>query len=137
MILIIEDDGALSKDISTKLSENNLDSKIAYSYLSAIGLWKKHSDEINCIILDLNINPDGMEATVNSSLFPINGLAFLKEIKWVPDTKLPVIVYSGYTSHLQMICEQQNIPYKGLIIIPKSEFSLRTLINTVVKTINI
>lgn len=34
MILIIEDDGALSKDISTKLSENNLDSKIAYSYLS-------------------------------------------------------------------------------------------------------
>lgn len=131
MILIIEDDGALSKDISTKLCENNLEAKIAYSYLSAMGLWNKYQNEINCIILDLNINPDGMEPIVNSSLFPVNGLAFLKEIKWKSDAKLPVIVYSGYTSHLQIACEQQEIPYKDLIVISKSGFSLRTLIDTV------
>ena len=128
MVFIIEDDGVLKNDIEKTLNENGILTKCAYSYLSAIGLWNRYKSEIKCIILDLNINPNGIEPHINSELYPVNALAFLKEVKWPSEINIPVIIYSGYTTHLQHKCEEYGVPYNKLTVIRKSGDNFRILI---------
>lgn len=58
-ILIIEDDGVLAERISDNLS--NFDIEEAYSYITAIDAWEEHEGDYKCIILDLDIPPDGLD----------------------------------------------------------------------------
>ncbi len=136
MIFIVEDDGVIQNDIENLLKEEGKSTKCAYSYLSAIGLWNRYKSQIECIILDLNINPNGIEPQINSELFPVNALSFLKKIEWPNNTDIPVIVYSGYTAHLQSKCEEYNIPYNKLIVIRKNGDNFRILIKTVCESIH-
>ena len=79
-ILLIEDSGDVSYDIKNDLNNCNCEIKFADSYLSAKGMWRRYNGEFDCIILDLNINPEGLTPEESSKFFPTIGLTFLINI---------------------------------------------------------
>lgn len=136
-ILLVEDNGDTSYDIKSQLESFGYEIKQADSYLSALGMWRKYSGEFGCIILDLNISPEGLDDEDVSSYFPISSLPFLLEIGWgnTPTNAIKVVVYSGYVNDFKEICETKGISYSGIVIIEKKGTSLSELINYVVKNV--
>lgn len=130
-ILLIEDNGDLSNDIEEALQDLGFEIKHAGSYLSAKGMWKKYKGEFNAILLDLNINPEGLEPKRNSDYFPINSLPFMLDIGWDSNMseKVKVIVYSGYVDDFKKVCAKFNIPNSSMTIFDKSGTNLSKLIN--------
>lgn len=137
-ILIIEDCGEISFDLKERLKAESFEVIKAYSHVSAVGMWKKYNGGFDCVVLDLNIIPDGLTSQENDKYFPLNGLAFLKEIGWDKKTSLipHLIVYSGYTNILPEACRTHNIPYNKLTAIPKRATSVDSLIETIKKKLN-
>ena len=132
-ILLIEDDGTLTKDLKEQLNTLGYEVKNAYSYSSAIGLWKKYEGQFDCIILDLNINPNGLDEINTSKYFPIHGILVLKDIckgKTQEESKQiwdKTIVYSGYVDVLRKKkSDFKNYDY--LKLIPKSGVSIPELL---------
>ena len=76
-ILLIEDDGYLAAEIIGKL--NNYDIKKATSYNAAIGMWIDYSEDFECIILDLNIDPEGLESKEREDYFSVPAILILLE----------------------------------------------------------
>ena len=136
-ILIVEDNGDTSYDIKSQLEKSGFEIKQADSYLSALGMWDRYNGEFRCIILDLNISPEGLSEEDVSSNFPISSLPFLLKIGWnnIITNTIKVIVYSGYVNDFKEICETRGISYSGLVIIEKKGTSLSELINYVIKNI--
>lgn len=130
-ILLIEDSGDVSYDIQNELNGCEYEIKHADSYLSAIGMWKRYEGQFDCIILDLNINPEGLPPEESSYYFPTIGLAFLKEIGWNENLtkKAKIIIYSAYITEFKVKCSQNNISYSDIILIEKSGTSFYRLIN--------
>jgi len=64
-ILLIEDKGIVANEIIEKLQEeidiNEDDIIDCYDSTSAIGAWGKYKGEVDCIILDLNIDSEGLK----------------------------------------------------------------------------
>ena len=144
-ILLIEDEGSISKKISEKLRNKRYIVKCAYSYASAIGLWEEaeeNNEEFDCIILDLNINPNGLTDEDVDKYFPIHGIQVLNEIcnkkdtegneKYSKELKKDIwnktIVYSAYIyrlkemqsdfeyfSLLELVSKQQNTSISDLL----------------------
>jgi len=76
---LIEDDGDLAVEIKEKLNDDgNYDIKKATTYNAAIGMWKDYNECFDCIILDLNIDPEGLETEVQKDYFSVPGILVLK-----------------------------------------------------------
>lgn len=129
-ILLVEDNGDSSYDLKSELMNCGYEIKQADSYLSACGMWKRYEGKFDCIILDLNISPEGLSEEQCSSFFPISSLPFLLEIGWNNslDEKIKVVIYSGYVNEFKEICEKKNLPYSGMAIFEKSGTNFDKLI---------
>ena len=151
-ILLVEDDGLITKDLSDKLKDFDYEVQTAYSYVSAIDCWEKHKGNFDCIILDLNIDPSNLDPKKSSKYIPICGMAFLEDIlngEYNPEirgvkkesiTKLDdlkkVIIYSGFIETLtQRKC---NFKCYDQLTQPifKSTINMENLINEVERIIN-
>jgi len=145
-ILLIEDDGLLTKDLKKILEDCGYDVITAYSYVSAMDRWKGYKGKFDCIIIDLNINSSNLGDRKSSKYIPICGMAFLDDILegvYNPENgedeketvaKLnhlnKVIIYSGVLKSLK----QRKFEFKyydQLFSILKSETSVAKLINKV------
>lgn len=136
-ILLIEDSGDVSYDIKNGLNDCDYEIKHADSYLSAIGMWERYDGQFDCIILDLNINPEGLLPEESSYFFPTIGLSFLKKIRQNENLtkKAKIIIYSAYITEFKVKCSQNNISYSDIIIIEKSGTSFYKLINFIKKIV--
>ena len=135
-ILLIEDDGFMTKVLKDALIRQKYEVICAYSCASATGLWEKYDGQIDCIILDLNINPDGLDQVNSSKYFPIHGILVLNEIcngKNPDETKKiwnKTVIFSRYTDILR---EKKSDfgNYNCLEILPKTGISITILIERV------
>ena len=138
-ILLIEDNGGYASTLKENLKKQGYEVKEAYSYNSAIGLWRKYSGVFDCIILDLNIDPDGLEKNQKEEYSPVHGILVLVKIC---DGKMPneseeskkiwgkTIIHSAYTSNLELKLVK-FAPYMSLTRIPKQEDSISDVIEKV------
>jgi hypothetical protein len=140
IILLIEDDSAITRDIVNKLDELGHEIKCAYSYYSAIRTWEKNNGIFDCIILDLHIDPAGLDAKRNH-YFPVVGMAFFDDIcdgKTEEEKKNiweKTIIYSGYIKELKSKSRGFRWPLGQLKLIPKDSFGISSLIETINKII--
>ena len=130
-ILLVEDNGNTVNGIRTGLENQGYETKRADSYLSAIGLWEKYKDRIKCIILDLNISPEGLSDEAASQYFLLSGIPFLTEIGWNGNTVFDkqIIIYSKYTEKFKDYCERKGLNYSGIAIFEKLGTSLAKLLD--------
>lgn len=140
-ILLVEDNGAIASDLAVELKKIGIVVHKAYSYLSAVGMWKKYKNTLLCIILDLNINPEGLSPKDNSKYYPVNALSFLENIGWINDNcivnnNIDLIIYSGYINELKDVCVKYNLSLKNVKYLDKKNNSVIKLvkdINNIVK----
>lgn len=59
-VLIVEDDGIIYETIRNEL-DSDFETTQASSYAAAIGRWEREKESFDCIVLDLLINPLGLE----------------------------------------------------------------------------
>lgn len=135
-ILLIEDDGELAETISEKLYNYSIEE--VYSYATAIDAWEEHKGDFKCIILDLEIPPDGLEdETLKNEYHGIHGILVLeafcegktkeeKEAIWAK-----TVVYSAYTEELQGKKIMKNPPGVPKSIPKQAANSISKLVNTV------
>ena len=136
-ILLIEDDGLLTRDLRITLEEEyKHEVTTAYNCFSAMAQWVKHDGRFDCIILDLNIHPYGLDAKTMDYYFPIIGMWFLDEIciGKTSEEKAQIwgktIIYSGYIIQLQS--RKKDFEYYHLLrIIPKNVNSINKLFDSV------
>ena len=141
-ILLIEDDGLTTSDLIKEIVETtSQEVKCAYSYSTAIAFWKRYENEINCIILDLNINPLGLDADTIDDYFPICGILVLDEIckGKTPAEKERIcsktIIYSAYLGYLKEMKSKFEF-YHCLTLKTKSEDGVRKLLDSVAEIVN-
>jgi len=152
-ILLIEDEGAIRNHLKEKLREKH-EVKHANNCTSAIGLWKKYYGSFDCIILDLNILPEGLEDEEADKYFPIHGILILNKIckEEIPDEEKwnewkkktqeakqneiwgKTVVYSAYTEQLKSRKKEFLPQFNYLVkLISKEE---ETCVDDLLKTVN-
>ena len=124
-ILLIEDQPSSVSPLKAEWEKDGYEVVPAYSYNSAIGLWREYQGDFSCIVLDLNIDPDGLSEIQIDEYSPVHGILVLDkickgkkpdEIKKIWDK---TIIHSGYTEELKKFSK-----YESLIPIPKGGPSL-------------
>lgn len=139
-ILLIEDNGALVRDLTNGIKQLKPEIVIerAYSYISAIEKYIYKGD-FACIILDLNIDPDGLEVEKVNQYCPLYGMAFLDKIcngKESEEVKLildKTIIYSGYIDELKNRQIEFNWDLNLLELVPKNTRSINKLLTIIKK----
>ena len=140
-ILLIEDDGLLTRDFKEDLIKIGYIVVDTYSYADAKDQWKNNNGLFDCIILDLNINPSGMDEMEYNKYFPVHGILvldlFCDGLK--PEESIRIwektIIYSGYTDYFPT--KKSDFPYNKLLhIIPKKGTSLSKVIEKVKQVVN-
>jgi hypothetical protein len=136
MILLIEDNGATARDTVDVLNGLEYEIKCAYSYSSAIKTWGKYNGIFDCIILDLHIDPSGLDPKRNH-YYPLVGMAFLDDIcdgKTEEEKKNiweKTIIFSGYINILEDKAHEFGWPLSQLKLIPKDTFGISSLLKTI------
>lgn len=137
-MLLIEDDGATTRDLSNRLeNEFGCEIKHAYSYSSAIGLWEKYNGHFNCIVLDLNINPTGLDVVRLNKYDSLIGMAFLDDIcdgKTEDEIKKiwkKIVIYSGYIKELKNKEREFGWQLKFLKLISKDTSGISKLLESI------
>lgn len=103
-ILLVEDNGAVAKELKEVFSEYEV--VTAYSISSALDRWDENPN-FDCIIVDLQINPNGLNPEENGLYTPLFGMAFINRIcKDLPsDSQISLrkrmIIYSAFTKDLK------------------------------------
>lgn len=134
-VLIIEDDGIIYETIRNEL-DSDFETVRASSYAAAIGRWEKEKESFDCIVLDLLINPLGLELKEIDEYTPLFGMAVLdaftkeKSEEEMLQIRKKTIIYSGYTRELR----NRNFDTNNLVIITKEGNSIKELIKCI-KTI--
>ena len=138
-VLLVEDNGSLSNELERKIEELDYYVERAYSNVSAFGIWREDGGEYDCIILDLQINPDGLELEEIEKYAPIFGIAFLHKIC---EGKTPAevmaihkktIIYSGFKKELKDLSHKYEWDFGNVKIIEKKGSSIPELIKNVEK----
>lgn len=75
-VLIVEDDGIIYETIRNEL-DSDFETTQASSYAAAIGRWEREKESFDCIVLDLLINPLGLELKEIDEYTPLFGMAVL------------------------------------------------------------
>lgn len=128
-ILIVEDDGIIFETIQNELG-SDFETLRASSYAAAIGRWEKEGNSFNCIVLDLLINPLGLDLKEIDEYTPLFGMAVLdaftkgKSKEEIFQIRKKTVIYSGYTHELRY----RNFDVKDIEIIVKEGNSINELI---------
>lgn len=131
-VLIIEDDGIIYETIRNEL-DSDFETVRASSYAAAIGRWEKEKESFDCIVLDLLINPLGLELKEIDEYTPLFGMAVLdaftkeKSEEEMLQIRKKTIIYSGYTRELR----NRNFDTNNLVIITKEGNSIKELIKCI------
>jgi len=142
-ILLIEDNGVLADDISKKLK--NHDIEIAYSYLTATAAWEEKNGDYDCIILDLEIETDGIDLEKLNKYHRVQGILLLDEFgkqllnqDKAPDKKVlweKTVVYSAFIDELKDKEIMKNAPGNFTPIHKRWDNSLSKLVKAVEEVI--
>lgn len=131
-VLIVEDDGIIYETIRNEL-DSDFETTQASSYAAAIGRWEREKESFDCIVLDLLINPLGLELKEIDEYTPLFGMAVLdaftkeKSKEEMLQIRKKTIIYSGYTREL---CDR-DFDTKNLEIIAKEGNSIKELIERI------
>ena len=105
-VLFIEDDGLIYETLRDELG-SEYDTVRVCSCAAAKGRWEREGDTFDCIVLDLMINPLGLELEETDKYTPLFGMAVLQYFtegrseKDIIQIKKKTIIYSGYTGVLR------------------------------------
>lgn len=131
-VLFVEDDGLIYDTIEKKLIENFKTERVS-SYAAAKGRWGREEENYDCIVLDLQINPLGLELDQIDLYTPLYGLAVLEAFTEgkSDDQKRKIrkktIIYSGFTSTLY----SGKFDLKDLLVISKSAGSIKEVVRKI------
>lgn len=131
-VLIVEDNGIIYETIKNELNSDFETVRVS-NYAAAIGRWKREGESFNCIVLDLLINPLGLELKEIDEYTPLFGMAVLdaftkeKSKEEVLQIRRKTIIYSGYIRELR----DRNFDTKNLEIIAKEGNSITELIKRI------
>lgn len=131
-VLIVEDNGIIYETIKNEL-DSDFETTQASSYAAAIGRWEKEKESFDCIVLDLLINPLGLELKEIDEYTPLFGMAVLdaftkeKSEEETLQIRKKTIIYSGFTRELRT----RKFDTKNLEIIAKEGNSIKELIKCI------
>jgi CheY-like chemotaxis protein len=139
-ILLVEDNGSYSKEVEKQLysSIKDCDVTVAYSYIAALGWWEEEG-EFDCIILDLQINPTGLDISKYDEYAPLYGMAVLDEISTnlSENEKLKlykkIVISSGFVANLRDWLRTRQRRLGPIELIPKNSDNIDRLITKVKK----
>ena len=135
-ILLIEDDGLLTRDLKEDLIKIGYIVESANFYADAIDQWRENNGMFDCIILDLNINPIGMDDMEYNKYFPAHGISVLDKFceGLTPEESIRIwektIIYSGYIVYLREK-KSEFLYYSLLHLIPKRGTSFSKVVEQV------
>lgn len=131
-VLVVEDDGVMYNTIKNELDSNYTTIRVS-SYAAAKGRWKRENELFDCIVLDLHINPLGLDLKEIDRYAPLYGMAVLdaftegKNEDEKAQIREKTIIYSGYTGELRY----KGFDVKHLRIIAKEGNSIAEAINQI------
>lgn len=134
-ILLVEDNGIITRELEDALANYNIEK--AYSVCSALDRWILDGP-FECIIVDLQISPEGLSPEENGFYTPLFGMAFINKIKDLTNKeeednlKKRIIIYSGYVKELKqhsLYNEHKLWQTKDLTICEKDTTSISKVVN--------
>ena len=136
-LILIEDNGIIVDVLKELLTDYEVIS--AYSYSSALDKINENPDYAG-IVIDMQINPNGLEPSENGIYTPLFGMAVINYIlnnqsqTNVNEIKNKIIIYSGYTKDLKQKARNGDAKYwdiKGLTMVEKTVKSIPDLIKKI------
>lgn len=136
-LILIEDNGIIVDVLKELLTDYEVIS--AYSYSSALDKINENPDYVG-IVIDMQINPNGLEPSENGIYTPLFGMAVINYIlnnqsqTNVNEIKNKIIIYSGYTKDLKQKARNGDTKYwdiKGLTMVEKTVKSIPDLIKKI------
>lgn len=134
-VLFIEDDGLIYETLRDELG-SEYDTVRVSSFAAAKGRWEREGDTFDCIVLDLMINPLGLELEETDKYTPLFGMAvlqyFMENRNEYEKTQIKkkTIIYSGYTGVLR----DRGLDISNLECVPKDGDSIEEVVKKI-KTI--
>ncbi|MBE6235839.1 MAG: hypothetical protein E7112_06365 [Bacteroidales bacterium] len=134
-ILLVEDNGIITRELEDALANYHIEK--AYSVCSALDRWILDGP-FECIIVDLQISPEGLSPEENGFYTPLFGMAFINKIKDLTNKeeednlKKRIIIYSGYVKELKqhsLYNEHKLWQTKDLTICEKDTTSISKVVN--------
>ncbi|MDR0896007.1 MAG: hypothetical protein LBN06_12060 [Prevotellaceae bacterium] len=140
-ILFVEDNGSYAKEVEKRLAVSIMDCDVtvAYTYLAALGWWEECEGNFDCVILDLQVNPTGLDTSKYDEYAPLYGMAFLDEISMtLSETdrqKLyqKIVISSGFVANLRDWLRIRQRRLDPIELIPKNSNNIDKLIAKVKK----
>lgn len=133
-VLLIEDNGALSKDITNRLEERGYDVIRAYSYNSALDRWDEDNGNFDAIVVDLQINPEGIKLNKIDNYGNFFGLAVIEYLNSEKDYSKKMIIYSAYVDDLKKSIRSGQYSFaKEIASISKGKNSISELLTMIDK----
>lgn len=136
-LILIEDNGITVDVLKELLTDYDVIS--AYSYSSALDKINENPDYVG-IVIDMQINPNGLEPSENGIYTPLFGMAVINYIlnnqsqTNVNEIKNKIIIYSGYTKDLKQKARNGDPQYwdiKELTMVEKTVKSIPDLIKKI------
>lgn len=131
-VLFVEDDGIMYNTIKDELG-SDYETVQTSSFAAAKGRWNREKDSFDCIVLDLLINPLGLELQKIDMYAPLFGMAvldcFTEGLSGVESIQIrkKTIIYSGYTSELRY----RGFNVKNIEIIAKEANSIEEIVKII------
>lgn len=139
-VLLVEDNGSLSDDLKEKIDRNlGYFAEIAYSFTAAHGVWKEDRGNFDCIVLDLQIKPTGLDPDEVQDYYPVFGIAFLDKICEGKKSEeragiyKKIIIYSGFTRELDDWKKRKpdNQHLRNIVVMSKEKFGISNLMDKI------
>ena len=134
-ILLLEDNGTVFSFLIEELEKLGHKIELATKISKAIDLMEEFDSKFDCLIVDLHVDPSGLDIKNMNTYNPIWGWGWLEKYVFPKDEKWKkrTIIYSGYTQVLYSKVDKKN--YKDVCIIDdKLNFDQ---INTFIKKIQL
>lgn len=129
-VLILEDRGSVAENLKNSLELEGCKVFNAPNVWAATEIWDEN--RIDCIILDLNMSPEGMteEQIEETELGLLTGWIWLRDhvLKSHPDMKERTIIYSEYTHFLEDLKRADKMLQKITAIAKREEDGARKLL---------
>lgn len=103
-ILLVEDNGIVAETLIENFPHYSVENP--YSVVSAMDCWEECGD-FDCIIVDMQISPEGLSTEENGIYTPLFGMAFINKIfkESTPEKrqelKKKILIYSAFTKDLK------------------------------------